>query len=288
MVKTTAYAKLDLGIEIYPEKLDDGYFPVRYIDCQIDLCDDLSFENQRGTLEVVCSEPSILEKDNFVYKAAILLREMVGNKNLGAKITLKKNIPVKAGFGGGSSDAAAAVRGLCKIWKIKPSENIISTMSDQLGKDFYYSWYGKLSEVAGNGKHYKIIPISANLPDLWLLVIVPREEKPSTAWVYEHLKLNKDRRDSGKIEKLKEAILAGRKEKILKNLTNDFEEFVSSQFPVVGKMKKDLEKTGALRTIMAGAGLAVVGFFESKKNAQNARDFLKERYSKVYISRSIS
>src|SRR3990167_9649278 len=175
MIRQKAYDKLDLGIEIYPEKLGDGYFPIHYIDCQLDLCDYLFFENQKGTIEVVCSEPLLLQEDNFAYKAAMLLREIVGSKNLGAKITLKKNIPIKAGFGGGSSDAAAAVRGLCKIWKIKPSENIISTMSDQLGKDFYYSWHGKLSEVVGEGKKYKVNPISAKLPNFWLLIIVPEE-----------------------------------------------------------------------------------------------------------------
>ena len=288
MIQQKAYAKLDLGIEIYPEKLDDGYFPVRYIDCQLDLCDDLFFENQKGTIEVICSEPLLLQEDNFVYKAAILFRELAGSKNLGAKITLKKNIPIKAGFGGGSSDTAAAVWGLSKIWKIKVSENMIATMANQLGKDFYYSWHGKLSEVVGKGRIYQVLSIDANLPEFWLLVIVPSEEKPSTAWVYENLKLSKNRQDSGKIEKLKRAILAGKKENILKNLANDFEQPVSVYFPVVGKMKNDLEKVGALRGIMAGAGLAVVGFFESRKKAEKGKALLKGKYKKIYISRPIN
>ena len=288
MIQQKAYAKLDLGIEIYPEKLGDGYFPVRYIDCKLDLCDDLFFENQKGTIEVVCSEPLLLQEDNFVYKAAILLRELAGSRNLGAKITLKKNIPIKAGFGGGSSDAAAAVWGLSKIWKIKVSENMIATMANQLGKDFYYSWHGKLSEVVGKGRIYQVLSIDANLPEFWLLVIVPSEEKPSTAWVYENLKLSKNRQDSGKIEKLKMAILAGKKENILKNLANDFEQPVSVHFPVVGKMKNDLEKVGALKGIMAGAGLAVVGFFESRKKAEEGKALLNGKYRKIYISRPIN
>ena len=288
MIQQKAYAKLDLGIEIYPEKLGDGYFPVRYIDCQLDLCDDLFFENQKGTIEVVCSEPLLLQEDNFVYKAAILLRELAGSRNLGAKITLKKNIPIKAGFGGGSSDAAAAVWGLSKIWKIKVSENMIATMANQLGKDFYYSWHGKLSEVVGKGRIYQVLSIDANLPEFWLLVIVPSEEKPSTAWVYENLKLSKNRQDSGKIEKLKMAILAGKKENILKNLANDFEQPVSVHFPVVGKMKNDLEKVGALKGIMAGAGLAVVGFFESRQKAEEGKALLNGKYRKIYISRPIN
>ena len=288
MIRHKAYAKLDLGIEIYPEKLDDGYFSVHYIDCQLDLCDYLFFENKKGTIEVVCNEPLLLQEDNFVYKAAILLRELAGSRNLGAKITLKKNIPIKAGFGGGSSDAAAAVWGLSKMWKIKPSENMIATMAGQLGKDFYYSWHGKLSEVIGEGREYKVNRISTELPNFWLLIIVPEEEKPSTGWVYENLKLSRDKQDSGKIEKLKRAILKGNKENILKNLSNDFEKTVSSHFPVVGKMKDDLEKVGALRGIMAGAGLAVVGFFESRKKAEAGKALLNGKYKKIYISRPIN
>ena len=288
MIRQRAYAKLDLGIEIYPEKLDDGYFPVRYIDCQLGLCDDLSFENQKGTIEVVCSEPSILQKDNFVYKAAILLRQIAGTRNLGAKITLKKNIPIKAGFGGGSSDAAAAVLGLSKIWKLKLSENMIATMANRLGKDFYYSWHGKLSEVKGKGRKYKVDLITAELPDFWLLIIIPREEKPSTGWVYENLKISRNRQDSGRIEKLKRAILSCQRENILKNLSNDFEKTVSSHFPVVDKMKKDLKMAGALRGIMAGAGLAVVGFFNTQKEAQNAKEKLKGSYKQIIITKPIS
>lgn len=288
MIRQKAYAKLDLGIEIYPEKLDGGYFPVRYIDCQLDLCDYLLFENQKGTIEVVCSEPLILQEDNFVYKAAILFRELAGSKNLGAKITLKKNIPIKAGFGGGSSDAAATVKGLSKIWKINPTPKLITLMANQLGKDFYYSWHGKLSEVIGKGKKYTVDLISAKLPDFWLLIIVPSEEKPSTGWVYENLKLGKDKRDSGKIKKLKRAILAGNKKNILKNLSNDFEKTVSSYFTAVGRMKDDLEKVGALRGIMAGAGLAVAGFFESYQKAEKGKALLNGKYKKIYISRPIN
>src|SRR3990167_6359444 len=114
---------------------------------------------------------------------------------------------------------------------------MIATMANQLGKDFYYSWHGKLSEVTGEGRKYKVDLISAKLPDFWLLIIVPEEEKPSTGWVYENLKISKDSQDSGRIEKLKRAILSGKRENILKNLSNDFEETVSSYFPVVNEMK---------------------------------------------------
>src|SRR3990167_326557 len=101
MLKVTAYAKFDLAIHINPKKLEDGYFSVHYIDCQINIFDRLSFEEQQSKIEIICESPKLKRgSDNFVYKAATLLKEVFGNLQLGAKITLAKNIPIKAGFGG--------------------------------------------------------------------------------------------------------------------------------------------------------------------------------------------
>src|SRR3990167_516298 len=94
MIRRKAYAKLDLAIHIDPKKKADGYFPVHYIDCQIDLCDRLGFENQAKKIEVHCSDPDVpVGKDNFVNRAAQLVKKTIGRKSLGAKITLEKNIP---------------------------------------------------------------------------------------------------------------------------------------------------------------------------------------------------
>ncbi|OGE03829.1 4-(cytidine 5'-diphospho)-2-C-methyl-D-erythritol kinase [Candidatus Curtissbacteria bacterium RIFCSPLOWO2_01_FULL_41_18] len=283
MTKTTAYAKLDLAININPKKMTDGHYPVRYIDCQIDLCDKLTFENQIEKIEVICDDPSLpVDEDNFVYKAAILLKEMVGKKRLGTKITLVKNIPIKAGFGGGSSDAAATILGLSRLWKVKLSDNQIKRVARDLGKDFYYSYYGKVSEVVGKGKNYEIMPFRSCLPKFWLLVVVPDVEKPSTGWVYENLKtknigrnFDKQSFSTNKIEKLKTAIWQSDKMGILKNLTNDFEDSVFSYYPIIGEIKDDLARAGAQAAIMAGSGLSVVGFFGSKKKAEIGKQKLE-------------
>ena len=276
MIRRKAYAKLDLAIHIDPKKKADGYFPVHYIDCQIDLCDRLGFENQANKIEVGCDDPSLPEgKDNFVNRAAQLVKKTIGRKSLGAKITLEKNIPIKAGFGGGSSDAAATILGLLNLWKVKLDESQKKRIARSLGKDFYYSLYGGLSEVIGDGKNYKVTVLSSRLPRLWLLIVVPSEQKPSTAWVYEHLKTKDIGHNFDKLEKLKTAILKSDKIGILKNLTNDFEDFMSFNFPIIGTIKTDLARVGAQATIMAGSGLSVVGFFDSLKNVQAAKNKLK-------------
>lgn len=289
MITKKAYAKLDLAIHIEPKKRPDGYYPVHYIDCQLDLYDKLTFENQRNDIEVICGEPTLrTTKENFVYKSAILLKKMLGNAALGARITLLKNIPIKAGFGGGSSDAAAAILGLSRLWKVTLNEPQQKRLARSLGKDFYYSLYGGLSKVIGDGKNYKVTALSSRLPSFWLLVVVPTEQKPSTAWVYGHLKNANIGRNFDKFEKLKAAVLKSDKIGILKNLTNDFETLAPSNFPVVEKLKAGLVSVGAKAAVMAGSGLSVVGFFENRKKAQKAKGKLKGKYQKVLVAKTIS
>lgn len=288
MLKLKAYAKLDLAIDIFPKKLSSGFFPVHYIDTQMDLSDELTFESLREEIRVVCKNPELSpERENFVYKTAVALRKIVGREDLGAKINLLKNIPIRAGFGGGSSDGAATVLGLSELWKVKVSQKQIRNLSRDLGKDFFYSIYGGLSEVLGKGNDYKVTPIKSKLPDFWLLLAVPKSTKPSTGWVYENLKKSDLGRNSAKIKKLKTALLKRDKMGICENLTNDFEPFVSSKFPVVSDLKEVLLRAGALATIMAGAGLSVVGFFESKEATEIVRTGLLSMKSvrQILISR---
>jgi len=285
MIKVAAYAKFDLAIHIEPKKKADGYYPVHYIDCQLSLADKLSFEPKDRDIEIVCDHPEVPKgRDNFIWKVADLLRSKINKNKLAAKITLTKNIPIKAGFGGGSSDAAATLVGLCKLWKIKLTDNLAENLAKDLGKDFYYSIYGRVSEVIGDGKDYKVVPIGACLPQFWLVILVPKEDKPSTGWIYEYLKAKNIGHSFGKIAKLKEAILKHNKTGILANLSNDFEKDVSSYFPVIDDMKENLNRLGALSAIMAGAGLSVVGFFDSQKKAQSAKESLEQKYRQVLVT----
>lgn len=315
MIKIQAFAKLDLAIHIDPRKSKDDLYPVNYIDCQIDLTDELTFEKAQN-LEIICRHPEVpTDKTNFIFQAASFLGEIASdryprtkvrsslfftrfgfhrwlerqgflaqNKKSGAKITLVKNIPVKAGFGGGSADAAATIRGLCQLWDATLTQNQLTDLARQLGKDFYYSLHGGLCEVSSVGKNYQIKPLKSRLPQFWLVVIVPHEEKPGTGWMYKNLKPDKIGHDRQKLGKLKKAIESHNRPEILKNLHNDFEKSVSYYFPIIDKMKNDLIKLGAQSALMAGAGLSIVGFFESQKSAQKAKEKLAGGYKQILIS----
>lgn len=286
MIKKKAYAKFDLGINIGPVKGEDGYYSVDYVDCQLDLCDELTFELQENEITVVCNDPQVpTDETNFVFKTAELLRNLEGNNELGAKISIIKNIPVKAGFGGGSSDAAATLLGLCEVWNMKINDNQIKDLSKELGKDFFYSVYGGLCEVLGRGKNYSITRLSFKLPRFWVVVIVPYDEKPSTSWVYEQLNLKEVKSGLDKFKELKKNIGKNDRIGILKSLSNDFEASVVSHYPVVDEMKSDLTKSGAEATIMAGAGLSVVGFFKNRQEAELGRKKLIGKYKTIIVSK---
>lgn len=283
MIKVKAFAKFDLAIHIDPTRSKDELYPVRYLNCQLDLADELTLEKASG-IKVICHHPQVpQDQTNFVFQAANLFQKIT-DKNFGAKITLVKNIPVKAGFGGGSADAAATIRGLCQLWGVTLTQNQLANLARQLGKDFYYSLHGGLCEIKSVDKNYHIKPLASRLPQFWLTIIIPHQEKPGTGWMYKNLKPDKIGRDGQKLDKLKKAIQSHNRATILKNLHNDFEKSVSDHFPVIDQMKNDLARFGAQTSLLAGAGLAVVGFFDNQKSAQKAKEKLAGEYKQILIS----
>ncbi len=281
MIVETAPAKLDLAIHINPKK-QDGLYPVDYLDCQIDICDELSFFPKQSDIEIVCDDPNVpTNEGNFIYQAATLIKKIVGDETLGAKIVLKKRIPVTAGFGGGSSDGVAAVRGLCRLWKIKLNVRQLDLLAKNLGKDFFYSLHGGLGEIESRGKNYVFKKLSAALPKFYLVIIVPNKKKPSTGWIYEHLVVKKVGNNIDKLKLFKKAIVDGDREQFLANLHNDLEESIWQFSPQIDKMKRDLAALGARWSIMAGAGLSVVGFFDTKALALAAQKKLIGHYLQV-------
>ena len=178
MIKEKAYAKLNLNLHIIPQPLKNGLYPVKFINCQINLFDELLFKPIKKKIEGVA-------EDNLVYKAAVLLKKLINGKSLGVRIYLKKNIPIKVGLGGGSSDAAATIIGLAKLWKIKLNQAKLNYLADKLGKDVFYCLKGGVCEVLSDGS--VIHDLRLTLPKLFLVIVIPDKEKPSTAWMYQNL-----------------------------------------------------------------------------------------------------
>jgi 4-diphosphocytidyl-2-C-methyl-D-erythritol kinase len=279
MIRTKAFAKLNLNLHVLPQKID-GYHKIKFINCQINLYDELWLEEKHKAIDIICHHPEVPKKNNnLIYKAAVTLKQCVNNQNLGARIVLKKNIPIRAGLGGASADAAEAIKGLLKLWRLRLPTSRIFKIIKSLGTDVFYCFSGGVCQVEGKGE--KIISLSSDMPRLWLLIIVPEKKKPSTSWMYKHLDFNLIGNHLGKLSRLKEAIINKNKKQLIDNLYNDFEYLALRNFPVISKIKTDLLLGGALGTILAGSGLSVVGFFDSKNKSEQALKQLKVYYNNV-------
>ncbi|MBI5191990.1 MAG: 4-(cytidine 5'-diphospho)-2-C-methyl-D-erythritol kinase [Nitrospirae bacterium] len=176
-------AKVNLFLQI-TGKRDDGYHDIFTVMQMVELWDELIIEHN-DTLKVICSNNDALSgEDNLIYKAALKLKEYSGVK-AGAKITLKKIIPVGAGLGGGSSDAAAALYGLNKLWGTGFSNERLSAIGSELGSDVPFFLNGPTAIGCGRGD--ELIPLSYS-EELWFLLINPGIHI-STAWAYKQFEL---------------------------------------------------------------------------------------------------
>jgi 4-diphosphocytidyl-2-C-methyl-D-erythritol kinase len=267
-MKIKAYAKLNLSLNLLPDKLKNGLYPVKFINCQIDLCD---------FLEIKKAKTFPLEPDNLIHKAAKLL-------GVGAEVKLKKNIPMLGGLAGGSSDGAQTLKTLIKLYKLKVDEKQLNEYANKLGKDVCYCIKGGLCEVSGDGS--KVKKINYKLPKLFLIIVYPKAIKPSTGYMYQNLDNKKIGKNLDKFKKIKLAIKnnppVGEKKEIIKNLFNDFEELALEKFEELKIIKKDLEKNGADKAMLLGSGLGMAGFFENKSKRDEAWNRLKDKYSQIF------
>lgn len=279
MIKEKAYAKLNLNLHILPDlqfKKETNYYPIHFINCELELYDDLILEKQEGKITFICDNEELSNNENLVYKAAYLLRKEIGNNKLGAKITLRKRIPIKAGLGGGSSDAAATIRGLLKLWGIAIMSSQLTRIIDSLGSDVFYFMQGGLAEVSGKGE--RVLKLISPLPKLWIVIITPVISKPSTRRMYENINLETIGLKLGKIGLLKRAIINKKKVDIFNSLHNDFENIIKLHYPNLETIKKNLAGSGSIREYVAGSGLSIIGFYKSKKSAQAACKTLQVKY----------
>ena len=287
-MKVKSFAKINLNLHIHPKKPGDSFTPLTLINTQINIFDELEFTNQKDKVELLCYPKNILlEGDsNLVFQAATKLKEFSKNPKLGVKIILKKKIPITAGMAGGSSNAAATLKSLVKLWHLKISHQKLLEIASNLGKDvpFFLSTNPCYLTGFGDIPH----PIKVELSKFYLVIIYPRtSQKPSTGWMFQHLDFSITGKNVDKSRQLLSAIKLKNKDKILQNLHNDFETIVFKYFPETQHIVDDLLIQNASKTLLSGSGLGIIGFFKSKTLAQIAFDTLKKQYSKIFFTHTV-
>jgi 4-diphosphocytidyl-2-C-methyl-D-erythritol kinase len=270
-----AHAKLNLSLNLLPRRGLRNYYTVRFINAQLDLHDLVAIEvNGRGgrvTIETSGEDPG---PENIAARAAeILLRRYHIDRSV--RISIDKRIPVRAGLGGGSSDAAAVINGLTAMLGLPLSPVQKNRIAQELGMDVCYCVTGGLCRIGGVGEIVERLPLDP--PSLEVLLAVPEETKPSTAWAYSIVDDGAIGRELTRMDALFEGLKRRDPALVASGLHNDFEAPVGRVYPVVGRIKETLLSYGAAGALLAGSGLTVFGIFTDRHRRQAARAELEGR-----------
>ncbi|MBQ6668830.1 MAG: 4-(cytidine 5'-diphospho)-2-C-methyl-D-erythritol kinase [Deltaproteobacteria bacterium] len=267
-----AYAKINLHIDVL-NRLENGYHNVRMIMQQISIYDKIHISvNEGNSVSVFCE--GIESSHNIVTKA---VQKLLGatRKKMAVCIHIEKNIPVAAGLGGGSSDAASVLKGLNELLGFNLGDDALEQIGLELGADVPFFIRGGTALAEGIGEKLHSLP---TCQDLCYLLINPGFEV-STAWVYGNLRLT-SKRDNATLFRYR-----GTYQDVLDNLHNDLEDVVLTRFPVLGSIKEELLMAGADGALMSGSGPTVFGVFRDQEKAVRARRRFENTPWRVFLAK---
>jgi 4-diphosphocytidyl-2-C-methyl-D-erythritol kinase len=261
-----APGKLNLHLRI-TGKRPDGYHEIESLFVPVAFWDTLNISKAKKGLKVFCTGRELHEgPENLVYRAALSFFEKTGIK-AGARISLVKEIPISAGLGGGSSDAAATLRGLNTIWDDPLPGKELEKLALSLGADVPFFLFQGPAIARGIGE---LLEPVRDFPLFWYVIVSP-VLAVSTAWAYGQVRLkltvggNRD-----KMEIFSAATL-----KIPDLLYNDLESVTLGKYPFLCSIKESLLALGALGALMTGSGPSIFGVFDSEHKAHEAGETLR-------------
>ncbi len=268
-VTVLAPAKLNLFLEVLRRRAD-GYHDIDSLMVTVDLCDTLTFEDSRsGRIEFVCDDPSLpTGSENLVVRAAERLQASTGSHR-GARITLAKVIPAQAGLAGGSSDAAATLEGLNRLWALDMPSSQFDALASELGSDVTFFRYGPLALCRGRGE--RVEPLV--LPGVFHFVLVCPPVGVSTVEVYRKV-IPPDRPRSTR--GITEALALGDVASLGRELFNRLQPVAESLVPSLGAVRDALANLGPSLDghLMSGSGSSYFGLARDREAAEDAANRL--------------
>jgi len=266
-----AHAKINLTLDVLRRR-DDGYHEVKMIMQSIGLADTVEISEQASDITVSTDLPALAcDQSNLAYRAAVLLRERFAIHR-GAHIHLIKKIPLAAGLAGGSSDAAAVLRGLNRLWDLNLTMQTLQTLGAELGSDVPFCLQGGTMLAVGRGERLSLLP---ELAPCWLVLAKPPVDV-STAWVYGNYRNNESIQhpDTDKVIRcLQEQDLNG----VAAGLGNVLETVTIPAYPEIAAIKRCLQENGALGVLMSGSGPTVFGIMPDQAQAKRAAEQLGQQ-----------
>lgn len=267
-ISLSAHAKINLYLFVGSRE-PSGFHQLETLFQEISLHDQLTFERTEGPIELHVNSGDVpAGPDNLVVKALRLLKKKMGTR-YGMRVHLRKNIPVGAGLGGGSSDAAAALRAGWRLWSrstTKTVPDILFSCAKKLGADVSFFLHGGRALAGGYGE--KLMPLPRG-GKRWLVLIYPRVAV-STAFAYKELDRFRSKKRRGHVEQ--------------ENSFNSFEPVILPRFPGIAKAHRTLQTLGCESVLMSGSGSAVFGFPKSLAEAKKIKRKLKNTPWDTYLT----
>lgn len=281
MLYEKAPAKINLTLDVL-HKRPDGFHEVEMIMTTVDLADRIWLRpTENGKIIIKASERHVPnDRKNLAYQAAELLQIECGIRD-GVEITLEKSIPVAAGLAGGSSDAAATLRGLNRLWDLKLSVEELARLGARIGSDVSFCVHGGTALATGRGELIEILPPP---PNCWVILAKPAISV-STGDIYGNLNLSGI--DHINTLGMIEALRAGDYDKMCKSVGNVLETVTMDLHPQVVVLKEQMKRFGADAVLMSGSGPTVFGLVKHESRVPRIYNGLKGFCPEVYAVRMV-
>jgi 4-diphosphocytidyl-2-C-methyl-D-erythritol kinase len=276
-----AYAKINISLDVVGKR-EDGYHLLRMIMQNIELYDLIHVNRNKNGINISSNKPYIpTDERNLAYKAAKLFIDKY-NIQGGADINIKKNIPVAAGLAGGSTDAAAVLKGMRDIYEINASDEELMELGLRIGADVPYCILGGTALCEGIGE--KITPLKSFKNHI--LIVVKPPFGVSTKEVYQSLDISRIYKHP-ETDELIEAIETDNLNAVCGGMKNILENVTLRKHTILKDIKNEMMRMGAVGAMMSGSGPTVFSFFDDMLRAQYCYDKFKTKYSEVFITRTI-
>lgn len=281
MLYIKAPAKINLTLDVL-HKRPDGFHEVEMIMTTVDLADRIGLESREdGVIKIISADRYVPDDQrNLAYQAAKLLKDTY-NVQAGVSIVLEKRIPVAAGLAGGSSDAAATLKGLNRLWNLQLTADQLAEHGAKIGSDVSFCVYGGTALATGRGEKIQELP---SPPNCWIILAKP-SIGVSTADVYGGLKVNEIHHPNTK--EMIRAIKEKNYELMCETMGNALESVTLNLYPEVSMIKEQMMKFGADAVLMSGSGPTVFGLVQHESRVNRIYNGLRGFCDEVYAVRLI-
>lgn len=248
-ITVKAFAKINLDLQVLGVR-PDGYHELRTTFQSVALSDVLTFTKTKGPFRIECDDPAFpTDRSNLMWKAAERVLRLARRRDIpsGVTVHVEKNVPMQSGLGGGSSDAAATLRALSVLWRVKVSDAELHHAAAALGADVPYFLEG--GTALGFHRGDLVFPLD-DIARAWVVIVVP-EFGVSTKEAFAWWDLDNTRREG-------------------ERHANDLQTVVAKRHPIVTKLVRALTKHGAFHASLSGSGSSVFGLFRRRSAAQSA------------------